>query len=77
MAMAKIYMQMNEKLDRILAMLEAQAKPASAPIMQVDETTANKMERAGDLTPARSTAAQTGQGGEKSARVATSTPKSK
>jgi hypothetical protein len=86
MAMPKIYAEMNDKLDRILQMLEAlQAKPAAtpratpagAPIMQVDETTAAKLDKGGDFAPVRPTAAQEARTGSPAMQSGRTTPKSK
>lgn len=42
------------KIDRLITLLETQpSAPPAAPIVQVDETTAAKMEKAGDFKPAR------------------------
>jgi hypothetical protein len=78
MAMPKIYAEMNDKLDRILQMLEAQqAKPAGAPIMQVDETTAAKLDKGGDLAPVRPTVAQEARTGSPAMQGGRTAPKSK
>lgn len=52
--------RVEAKVDRLLTLLEAgtpaataKTMPKGGPVVQVDETTADKMNRAGDFTPAR------------------------
>jgi hypothetical protein len=46
--------RVEAKVDKLLAALETETPAATTkPIMQVDETTAVKMEKSGDFAPAK------------------------